>query len=113
MHPFVRKPTGPAAMLAFAAALGMAAARPAQAQDRIDIPSANGLVFDVETNDAGVNDGGQDAFDDWGQLYLRVQDPLSGALLTDPNFEDNELGDLTYTDPISGNTITVEGTIDC
>ena len=65
MHAFssprVRKPTGPrAAALAFAAAaaLGMAAARPARAQNTIDIPSANGLVFDIETNDAGVNDGG-------------------------------------------------------
>lgn len=62
-----------------------------------DVISDNGQPWDVQdttdSDDGGIDDGGQDAFDDWGMISIRTLDG-GGAQLTG-ELEINGLG-LTY-----------------
>jgi subtilisin-like proprotein convertase family protein len=73
--------------------------------------SANGNPWDVDDRHGGIDDGGQDAFDTWGQLRLRIYE---GGTLLETTLD---LGDFNLvaatgkrwetTTPVLANTLSV------
>lgn len=72
--------------LGFAATLALsahAAETRSNAQNRaaaINLPSANGLIWDIDESEGYVGDGNQDAFDSYGGLRIEVKDAASMTL---------------------------------
>lgn len=77
------------------------------------VTSANSLVWDVQDNtgvdDGGISDGGNDAFDSWGKIRVRVTDSTSTVIVSDQElsgfgltFDGNRAFDTTTPVSVGG-----------